>query len=100
MAFKALVVSGLIRIEVHNHKWCPNREIINKFLRDTFRWVRQRATRACITHALHISVHMRKVEAQINTMKMKYTICVQMTSTRIHVKSNDDNVVEFLRNNL
>ena len=98
MAFKVLVVSSLISVEVHNHEWCPNREIVNKFQRDTFRWVRQRATRACITHALHISVHMRKVEAQTNTMKC--TICVQMTSNRIHVKSNEDNVVELLRNNL
>ena len=41
---------------------------------------------------------MRKVEAQTNTMKC--TICVQMTTNRIYVKSNKDNVVEFLRNNL
>ena len=98
MAFKALVVSSLIRVKVHNHKWCLNREIINKFQRDTFRWVRQRATRACITHALHISVHMRKVEAQTNTMKC--TICVQMTSNWICVKGDKDEVVEFPRNNL
>jgi len=90
---KAGVLPGRVCIEEHDEKRCFDREIVDKLRRFTASWIGQCATGARLTHAFHVGVHPKPIEAQ--TKAVERPVGVQVAANSICVECDKYDVHEL-----
>ena len=89
---KTRIFSGNVDINVKNHEWGFDWEVVHQLGGFLFCRVGQGTARAGAAHGVDILIHVRPVEAEAKAMECPH--CIKVAAYRVGMECNKNNVAK------